>query len=99
VVGTWTDGRTGTFEGRKGYGAEVVGEKKSGPAGKYGGYDPLVLEIAKMFKTGQPPVTMEETLEIYTFMEAADESKRRGGETVTMAEVLEKARQEAAKLP
>ena len=99
VVGVWADGRTGTFEARKGYGAEVVGEKKSGPAGKYGGYDPLVLEIAKMFKTGKPPVSVEETLEIYTFMEAADESKRRGGETVTMAEVLEKARQEAAKLP
>jgi len=99
VVGTWAGGRTGTFEGRKGYGAEVVGEKASGSAGKYGGYEPLVIEIARFFKTGKTPVSMEETLQISTFMEAADESKRRDGKPVSMAEVLEKARQEAAKLP
>jgi hypothetical protein len=37
-------------------------------------------------------VQPEETLEIFAFMEAADESKRRGGAEVTLAEVLEKAR-------
>jgi hypothetical protein len=99
VVGTWAGGRRGTFEGRKGYGAEVVGEKASGSAGGYGGYEPMLVEIAKFFRTGKPPVSMEETLEIYTFMEAADESKRQGGKPVTMAEVLAKARAEAAKLP
>ena len=35
----------------------------------------LVIEIAKFFRTGQPPVSAAETLEIYAFMEAADESK------------------------
>jgi hypothetical protein len=99
VVGAWAGDRKGTFEGRKGYGAEVVGEKASGSAGGYGGYEPMLVEIAKFFKTGKPPVSTEETLEIYTFMEAADESKRRGGEPVSMAEVLKKARQEAAKMP
>jgi hypothetical protein len=99
VVGTWEGGRTGTFEARKGYGAEVVGEKASGAAGNYGGYEPLVKEIAQFFKTGKPPVSMDETLEIYAFMEAADESKRRDGKPVTIAETLEKARAEAAKLP
>ncbi len=34
-------------------------------------------------------------MEIYAFMEAADESKRRGGEAVTLAEVMQKARAEA----
>ena len=42
------------------------------------------------------PVSAEETLELYAFMEAADESKRRGGAEVTLKEVLEKARAEVA---
>jgi predicted dehydrogenase len=92
VVGVWEGGREGTFVGKKGYGAEVEGSKGSGSAGGYEGYKPMVVEICKFFKTGKPPVAEQETLEIYTFMEAADESKRRGGATVTMADVLEKAR-------
>ena len=51
----------------------------------------MVVEICKFFKTGKPPVSMEETLEIYTFMEAADESKRQGGKPVSMEEVFKKA--------
>jgi predicted dehydrogenase len=96
VVGEWEDGRQGTFVGEKrhgkSYGAEVEGTKGSGDAGTYEGYEGLVVEICKFFKTGKPPVAEEETLEIYTFMEAADESKRQGGAPVSMAEVLEKAR-------
>jgi hypothetical protein len=91
VVGVWEDGREGTFIGKKGYGAEVVGTKGSGAAGKYEGYKPMVIEICEFFKTGKPPVSMEETLEIYTFMEAADESKRQGGKPVSMEDVFNKA--------
>ncbi|MBM4090768.1 MAG: gfo/Idh/MocA family oxidoreductase [Planctomycetes bacterium] len=91
VVGVWEDGRIGTFRADKGYGAEVVGSKSTGNAGTYDGYKPLVVEICKFFKSGQPPVSMEETLEIYTFMEAADESKRQGGKPVSMKEVFDKA--------
>jgi len=91
VVGVWADGRIGTFVAKKGYGAEVVGTEASGEAGKYEGYKPLVIEICKFFKTGKPPVSMDETLEIYTFMEAADESKRQGGRPVSMEEVFQKA--------
>jgi hypothetical protein len=47
-----------------------------------------VVEIVKFFKTGKPPVSPAETLEIYAFMEAADESKRRDGAPVTIAEVM-----------
>ncbi len=93
VVGVWEDGRRGTFLGQKGYGATVEGTKGSGEAGKYEGYRPLVVEICKFFKTGKPPVSTEETLEIYTFMEAADESKRQGGKPVTIESVTKKARQ------
>ena len=39
------------------------------------------------------PVSAEETIELYAFMEAADESKRRGGAEVTIKEVMDKARQ------
>jgi hypothetical protein len=45
-----------------------------------------------MFRTGVAPVSAAETLELYAFMEAADESKRRGGAEVSLREVLEKAR-------
>ena len=96
VTGIWKDGRVGTFRGiRKGksdYGAMVFGTKGIGPSGRYGGYEPLVVEICKFFETGKPPVTAEETMEIFAFMEAADESKRQGGKPVTLASVLARAR-------
>lgn len=95
VVGTWSDGRIGTFrglrEGKRGYGGTAFGEKENRSIGDYAGYRPLVVEIVKFFRTGKAPVEAKETLEIYAFMEAADESKRRGGTPVTVAEVIEKA--------
>ena len=60
------------------------------------GYQALCVEIGRFFKSGKPPVTPEETIEIFAFMEAADESKRRGGAPVSLAEVLSKAKAEAA---
>lgn len=101
VMGTWKGGRVGTFrgirEGSSGYGGRAFGTKGVVDLGSYGGYRPLVVEIVKFFKTRQPPVSEEETLEIYAFMEAADESKRQGGAPVKLADVLAKARAEAAK--
>ncbi|MDA1162755.1 MAG: Gfo/Idh/MocA family oxidoreductase [Planctomycetota bacterium] len=100
VTGTWNDGRIGTFRGIRsgtsGYGGTAFGEKGIAPVGKYGGYRPLVVEIVKFFKTRQVPVSEAETLEIYAFMEASDESKRQGGAPVTLESVLKKARAEAA---
>ena len=96
VTGVWGDGRVGTFrgirQGQRGYGAMVFGSNGIARSGSYTGYKPLVEEIAKFFKTGKPPVSHAETLEIFAFMEAADESKRRGGSPVQVAEVMEKAR-------
>jgi predicted dehydrogenase len=101
VVGVWDDGRIGTFRGLRdgahGYGATVFGDKGIAPSGGYEGYAPLVVEIVKFFKTGTPPVSAEETLEIYAFMEAADESKRQGGKPVSIESVMAKARSEAEK--
>jgi hypothetical protein len=101
VTGVWKDGRIGTYRGiRKAaatsgalaYGSKSIAEPPKGS----GGYEALCVEIAHFFKTGKPPVTADETIEIFTFMEAADESKRRGGSPVSMSEVLAKAKSEAA---
>jgi hypothetical protein len=56
--------------------------------GGFGGYGPLVFAIAEFFRTHHSPVAMEETMEIYAFMEAADESKRQGGVPVSLSGVL-----------
>jgi predicted dehydrogenase len=96
VTGTWKDGRIGTFRGiragKADYGATVFGSKAVLPAGGYGGYKPLVVEICKFFRSGKPPVSAEETVEIMAFMEAADESKRKGGAPVKIEDVLARAR-------
>jgi predicted dehydrogenase len=104
VIGTWPDGRTGVFrqengKDHKGYGGQAVGDKGESPIGTYDGYDVLLFEIVKMFRSGVAPVSADETLELYAFMEAADESKRRGGAEVTLKEVIEKARAEVAAKP
>lgn len=91
VTGTWEGGRTGIFRESKGYGGKAIGENGDAEIGSYDGYDVLLFEIIKMFRGGKPPVSAEETIELYAFMEAADESKRRGGAEVTLQEVLEKA--------
>ena len=44
----------------------------------------------KFFQTGIAPVSADETLEIFAFMEAADESKRQGGQPVSLSEVMKK---------
>jgi predicted dehydrogenase len=96
VVGTWADGRVGTFRGTRSgkseYGGTAFGENGTAALGPYDGYQPLLVQITRFFGTGVPPVPPEETLEIYAFMEAADESKRQGGVPVTLERVLAGAR-------
>lgn len=101
VIGTWEGGRVGIFReengaDRKGYGGRAFGERGEAPVGTYEGYDPLLAAIVDHFRTGKPPVSAEEMLALYAFMEAADESRRRAGAEVTLAEVVARARAEAA---
>ena len=102
VTGNWGDGRVGIYReaDRKAkggpYGGKAVGEKGEADIGKFDGYEVLLQAVVKMFRTGQPQVSAEETLELYTFMEAADESKRQNGAEVKLADVLAKARAEVA---
>jgi predicted dehydrogenase len=97
VVGTWNDNRIGTFRGiRSGkadYGGTVYGEKGIGVLGKYSGYNLLLAEIIKFFQTGIVPVNPEETIEIFAFMAAAEESKKNGGLTVDLEKVIRSARE------
>ena len=96
VVGDWGGGRVGIYREGKGYEGKAVGEKGEGPVGSYDGYEPLLFAVLKFARSGQPPVSEAETLEIYAFMEAADESKRQNGASVTLESVMAKARAEAA---
>ena len=98
VTGQWTGGRKGIFREGAGYQGKAVGDKGEAPVGSYDGYNPLVFAIVKFFQTGVAPVSPEETLEIYAFMEAAEESKRQNGASVTLESVMSKAKADAAKL-
>ncbi len=95
VTGIWKDGKVGTLhglaKGRFGYKVTAFGSKAIVEQTKGGDYTPMLREVIKFFNTGKPPVAPETTLEIYAFMEAADESKRRGGTPVKISEVLRKA--------
>jgi predicted dehydrogenase len=100
VVGHWKDGRIGVVRGiRNGaspYGQVVFGPKAvvSGPAPASGSdvkrssYYGLIAQVIEFFRTGKPPVPIEETIEIMAFMEAADVSKTRGGAPVPIADVM-----------
>jgi hypothetical protein len=94
VTGLWDGNRFGVFRERKGYGGLARGEKGEAEAGKYDGYAPLIVDVIKFFQTGQPPVDSQETIELFAFMEAADESKRRGGEWVSVKEIIAQARKQ-----
>ena len=95
VTGKWPMDRTGVYREGKGYSGRARGSSGEGPIGSYDGYRPLVVDIVKYFKTGTVPVAPAETLEIYAFMEAADESKRQGGKVIRLEDVMTKARQDA----
>ncbi len=100
VTGVWKNGRVGTYRGlrrnKADFGAVAFGTKAIVPMVKGDGYEPMCREIAKFFKTRIAPVPPEETIELFAFMEAADESKRQGGKAVSLQEVMTKAKTLAA---
>ncbi|MGH8021370.1 MAG: Gfo/Idh/MocA family protein [Opitutaceae bacterium] len=91
VTGVWADERVGTMRGQRGtgyYALLVFGSKGIAQYERTRGYAPMLREIITFFRTGVPPVEPAETIEILAFMEAADESKRRGGRPVSLAETI-----------
>ncbi|MCC6367388.1 MAG: Gfo/Idh/MocA family oxidoreductase [Bryobacterales bacterium] len=85
IVGRWKDGRIGTVRAARPYGpygAVVFREKdalQSDPKAPLG-YRDMVVEIVRFFQTGVVPVPVEESLEIFAFMDAALRSKLSGGQ-------------------
>lgn len=92
VVGDWGGGRKGIYREDKGFHGVAKGAKGELPAGSWDGYVPLVKEITKFFQTGVAPVKPEETIEIFAFMEAADESKKLNGAPVKIKEMIKRAK-------
>jgi hypothetical protein len=94
VTGLWKNGRIGTYRGirehthKTGFGVSIFGTKSQQQISLPADYEGLVIEIAKFFKTRQPPISEDETIEIFAFIEAADESKRQGGAPVTLDSVI-----------
>jgi predicted dehydrogenase len=100
VTGKWKDGRVGIFKGalgKGGYGIELIGPNGSKSFPGKGGYEELVSQIITFFQTGKSPIPNEETIELFAFMEAADESKKQGGKPVSIESILARARAEVAK--
>ena len=96
VVGVWSGGRTGILHGLRTktlpFKVTVFGSTGFAEQAKTtSDYAPLLREVITFFQTGISPVPAAETLEMFTFMEAADESKRRHGVPVKLSEVLEMA--------
>lgn len=100
-VGTYRGLKSGAVK----YSATVFGEQGVSTAGIYGhgvplkgvaptddkymGYGGLAIELAKFFKGGEPPVSAAETLEIFSFLQAMQESRTQGGATVALKNLLD----------
>ncbi len=104
VVGDWGGPRLGVLRGlrtgKADYGGTAFGttgilwlDRKG-----YTGYLPLAVEVMKYFETGEIPVEPEETIEMFAFMTAAQESSDRGGVWVDMQDVIARARAEAEQI-
>jgi hypothetical protein len=93
VIGEWTGERLGTFrgdlQGHQAYGGTAFGTEGVADLGTFEGYGPLVEKIVDFFRNGEPPVDPVETVELYTFMEAADVCKHRQGDWVELEEIYE----------
>jgi hypothetical protein len=89
IVGRWKDGRIGAVRALRpygSYGAIVFKGREalqSNPKAS-ADYRPMVVEIVKFFQTGIVPVPVEESLEIFAFMDAALRSKQSGGKPAAL---------------
>jgi predicted dehydrogenase len=99
VVGKWKDGRIGSFRGFKNghgqYSFTLFGEGGVAHRTGFSGYEPSVRVMCDFFLSGKPPVSREETLEIFAFMQAADASKKQDGKRISIADTIEAAQANA----
>jgi predicted dehydrogenase len=92
TTGTWKDGRIGQYYGPIDHNVKMpmihiwgdMGEvKANAPAG----YEGLDQAVAEFFHTGKPPVDPQETLELFEFMTAAQQSFDNGGKEVKLSDL------------
>ncbi len=102
VVGKWSDGRLGTFRAIKNgqyvYGGTAITEKGTVTTGTFEGYHTMIRAVLDFFKTGVPPVSREETLEIFAFMKASNMSLEAGGKPVRISDAFKAGEKDAKKL-
>jgi hypothetical protein len=95
VIGHWPQGRTGVFYGYRGIHAEfgftAFRSQSAVSQTIVADYAPMLRQIVGFFQTRRAPVSPEEIVEVLAFMEAADESRRRGGAPVALAGLLRPA--------
>lgn len=88
VTAVWSDGRIGTLRGlragNQGFGLTLFGKKsiRSMPVGTGTIYRELLKQIVTFFQSGKAPVDPAETLELMTFLEAANASAANHGAVV-----------------
>src|SRR5690606_8516932 len=81
ITGQWRDGRLGVVRALWPYGGDgavAFGEKDvmQSPANPKFRYAPAIEEVLNMMRTGKPSVPNEVTMEIFAFMEAANQSRK-----------------------
>ena len=89
ITGKWSDGRVGTVHLQRPYGRYggivFLKDQHVIPMPDVSvNYTPLVREIVKFMETKTPPISNDETLEIFAFMDAAQKSVAAGGALVKL---------------
>lgn len=87
----WKDGRIGTMRALRPYAEYGVvtfhkdaKAQKGTPVEPPHSYAPLIKEFVKFFGTRVPPVSNDETLELFAFLDAAQRSKEAGGQPMRL---------------
>jgi hypothetical protein len=89
ITGRWQDGRTATVRALRPYGkyGAVVflpGNESKMISDVEASYGPVISEIVRFMTTKQPAVPNQETLEIFSFLDAAQRSREQGGRPVRL---------------
>ena len=98
VTGVWKNGRVGSYRAirehtsQTGLGATVFGSRGIVHVNQYYNYFPLLVAITNFFRTRKSPIPVDEMIEVFAYLAAAEESKRRAGVPVASSAVLEQAR-------
>ncbi len=90
ITATWADGRVGTvrlIHPESTYGSLIFREKDPAVSDSnlQFGYGPLIEEIVSFVRTAKSPVMEEETLEIFSVMDSAQQSLQHGGQPMPVS--------------